>query len=90
MSPFEYRHLRAAPERIVVDLADVTLGALLTALELEHPTLAKPPFEPEPEPPTLRRARALVRLTRRLRRLLDVYRRSVDAVLAEPDDGFPF
>ena len=88
MSPSEYRRLRAAPERLVVDLADATLGTLLTALELEHPGLEEPPFAPAPL--THRRARALVRLARRLRRLLDRYRRSVDAVLAEPDEEIPF
>jgi hypothetical protein len=81
--------LLAARELVVVDLTDAALVALLTALELEHPTLEHPPFSGGP--PTLRRARTVIRLAQRLRDTLDRYRRAVDAALVEPtDDDIPF
>jgi hypothetical protein len=81
--------LLAAPEIIILDLADSTLGAAIRALELEHPTLAEPPFRGGP--PTLRRARNLVRLATRLRAELALYRDAVDAALTDPEpDEWPF
>jgi hypothetical protein len=89
MTPGERGRLLAARELVVVDLTDAALVALLTALELEHPTLEHPPFSGGP--PTLRRARTVIRLAQRLRDTLDRYRRAVDAALVEPtDDDIPF
>jgi hypothetical protein len=87
MTPDARGRLLAARELVVVDLADATLAALLTSLELEH-ALDEPPFVGAP--PTLRHARALARLALRLRGHLDRYRRAVDAVLVEPVDDIPF
>ena len=60
------------------------------ALELEHPTLEHPPFSGGP--PTLRRARTVIRLAQRLRSTLEHYRCAVDAALvfASNDDDIPF
>ena len=89
MMPRERGRLLAARELVVVDLTDAALVALLTALDLEHPTLEHPPFSGGP--PTLRRARTVIRLAQRLRDTLDRYRRAVDAALVEPtDDDIPF
>ncbi len=89
MSPAVRGRLLGARELIVLELVDSVLTAAELELELEHPTIAEPPFRNAP--PTLRRARALVRLARRLREELALYRRDVDAALAEPDfDDIPF
>lgn len=90
MTPGDRGRLLAARELVVVDLTDAALAALLTALELEHPTLEHPPFSGGP--PTLRRARTVIRLAQRLRDTLDGYRRAVDAalVLDSNDDDIPF
>ena len=90
MTPGDRGRLLAARELVVVDLADAALVALLTALDLEHPTLEHPPFAGGP--PTLRRARSVIRLAQRLRTTLDRYRCEVDAALvfASNDDDIPF
>jgi hypothetical protein len=91
MSPSSYRRLFAAREIIVVDLADAALAALVIALQVEHPTLAE--LAPHGGPPTLRLARDLVRLARRLRLALRRYRDAVDEALGDmpqPDDDMPF
>jgi hypothetical protein len=90
MTPSGRGRLLAARELVVVDLTDAALVALLTALDLEHPTLEHPPFSGGP--PTLRRARTVVRLAQRLRDTLESYRCAVDAafVLEFNDDDIPF
>jgi hypothetical protein len=90
MSPGERGRLLAARELVVVDLADAALVALLTALALEHSTLEHPPFSGGP--PTLRRARTVLRLAQRLRNTLERYRCAVDAavVIESNDDDIPF
>jgi len=90
MTPSERGRLLAARELVVVDLTDAALAALLTALEVEHPTLEHPPFSGGP--PTLRRARSVIRLAQRLRNTLDRYRCEVDAALVfeSNDDDIPF
>jgi hypothetical protein len=90
MTPGARGRLLAARELVVVDLTDAALAALLTALELEHPTLEHPPFSGGP--PTLRRARSVIRLAQRLRDTLDRYRCAVDATLVfeSNDDDIPF
>jgi hypothetical protein len=86
MTPGDRGRLLAARELVVVDLTD----AALVALELEHPTLEHPPFSGGP--PTLRRARSVIRLAQRLRNTLEHYRCAVDAalVLESSDDDIPF
>jgi hypothetical protein len=90
MTPGERRRLLAARELVVVDLTDAALVALLTSIDLEHPTLEHPPFDGGP--PTLRRARAVIRLAQRLRNTLEQYRCAVDAALVfeSNDDDIPF
>ena len=90
MMPRERGRLLAARELVVVDLTDAALVALLTALDLEHPTLEHPPFSGGP--PTLRRARTVIRLAQRLRNTLESYRCTVDAALVfeSNDDDIPF
>jgi hypothetical protein len=90
MTPGDRGRLLAARELVVVDLTDAALVALLAALELEHPTLEHPPFSGGP--PTLRRARSVIRLAQRLRNTLEHYRCAVDAALvfASKDDDIPF
>lgn len=89
MIPSAFRRLLAARELVVVDLADSALRALVLALELEHPTLDEPTFTSGP--PTLRRARSVVRLVHRLCTELQLYRRAVDDALATPAvDDIPF
>jgi hypothetical protein len=81
--------LHAAHERIVVDLADDALVAMLVALSLEHPTLNEPPFAGAP--PTLQRARALARAASRLRIDIERYRAAVDNVLEDLlNEDIPF
>lgn len=90
MTPAQRGRLLAARELVVVDLTDAALVALLAALELEHPTLEHPPFSGGP--PTLRRARTVIRLAQRLRNTLVSYRCAVDAALIfeSNDDDIPF
>lgn len=89
MTPSARGRLLAAPEIMIVDLADDTLGALILALEVEHPSLDTPPFRGAP--PTLRRARALVGLASRLRAELELYRHAVDVALDDhAGDDLPF
>jgi len=91
MTTEQRRLLSAAPEIVVIDLADAALGALVLALTLEHPSLD---FVDDPwtaAPPTLLRARRLVRAARRLRRDLDRYRLDVDCALRDdPGQALPF
>jgi hypothetical protein len=89
MTRTERARLYAARELVIVDLLDHALAALDVVLLLEHPTLDEPPFYAAP--PTLRRARALARAGRLLRRELDRYRTAVDRSLAAPDlEEMPF
>jgi hypothetical protein len=89
MTRAERDRLYAARELVLVDLLDHTLAALDIALVLEHPTLHN--LAPLVPPPTLRRARALVRAARLLRAELLRYRAAVDASLAAPEsDELPF
>jgi hypothetical protein len=88
MTSSDRGRLLAARELLVLDLADATLVTLLTSLELEHPTLVEPSLSRAP--PTLRRARSLVRGAQRLRDDIERYRHAVDAALSEPDDDLPF
>ena len=87
MTRAERDRLYAARELVVVDLLDHTLAALDIALE--HPTLHD--LAPLVPPPTLRRARALVRAARLLRAELLRYGAAVDASLAAPESAeLPF
>jgi len=91
MTAEQRRLLRAAPEIVVVDLADAALGALVLALTLEHPSLDAVDDPWIAAPPTLLRARRLVRVARRLRDDLDRYRLAVDRALRDdPGEALPF
>jgi len=84
MTPHQFLRLLAAPEIIVVDLLDSALTALRVALLVEHPLLDGPPTEDDPL--VRRRARAVLRSARHLRRALRAYRRTVHETLQQPDD----
>ena len=88
MTPARFHRLLAAPEIVVVDLVDTALSALRLALLTEHPLLDGNPTDDDP--PVRRRAHAVLRAAARLRRALRAYRRTVDAVLDQPDDQLPF
>jgi hypothetical protein len=89
MTPRDRGRLLAARELVVLDLADAALAALIVALELEHPTLAE--LSSSRAPPTLARARTLVRIARRLHHDLDLYRLAVDHALDDnARDDLPF
>lgn len=90
MTPRARRRLLTAPELLVVDLADVTLRALLRAIDLEHPALDEEPAARDA--PVRYRARALVHPARRLRRAIADYRRAVERLAADlhRDDDLPF
>ncbi len=91
MNVEQRRLLCHAPELVVVDLADAALGALVLAITLEHASLDKADDPWMPAPPTLLRARRLVRRARRLRQDLDRYRLAVDdALRVMPSDVPPF
>lgn len=91
MNSEQRRLLCAAPEIVVVDLADAALGALVLALTLEHPSLDAFDNPWIAAPPTLLRARRLVRAARRLRDDLDRYRLDVDRALRDdPGQSLPF
>jgi len=77
--------LLVAPEIIVVDLADHALHALGLALLAEHP-LINDDSGAHDDAPVQRRARALLRRARALRRALDDYRTQVERVLQQPDE----
>jgi hypothetical protein len=81
----DLRHLVAAPELLVCDLADHTLAILVRALLVEHPALAN---ETSYESRVGRRARDIVRVASRLRRALVTYRLAVDETLDEIDLPF--
>jgi hypothetical protein len=89
MTPALHR-LLIAPEIIVVDLADHALRALALALLAEHP-LIEDESAAHDDAPVQRRARALLRRARALRRALDDYRTQVERVLRPPDElDLPF
>jgi hypothetical protein len=90
MTPAQLHHLLSAPEIIVVDLADHALHALALALLAEHP-LIDDDSATHDDAPVQRRARALLRRARALRRALDDYRTQVERVLRPPDEpDLPF
>lgn len=90
MTPGQLHRLLIAPEIIVVDLADHALHALGLALLAEHP-LIDDDSAAHDDAPVQRRARALLRRARALRRALDDYRTQVDRVLRHPDEpDLPF
>jgi hypothetical protein len=84
--------LAVAPELVLLRLVEHTLDAMLLALRVEHPTI----FDRDgpATTPTLRRARALDRAARRLRRQISAYRAAVDAATSPhgvaTDDDLPF
>lgn len=91
MTAEQRRLLGAAPELVVVDLVDTALGALIVAIAVEHPAVDTDDDPWTSAPPTLRRARRLVRAARRLRADLDRYRLEVEQALRDaPDDQMPF
>ena len=91
MNAEQRRLLCHAPELVVVSLADAALGALVLAITLEHPSLERVDDPWPAAPPTLLRARRLVRSARRLRNDLDRYRLAVDdALRVRPSDVPPF
>jgi hypothetical protein len=83
------RRLLAAPELVVVNLVDRALHSLALALFSEYPLLDDPLAAPD-DPPVRRRARALLRDSRRLRRRLRAFRRAVQRGLNEPHPDLPF
>jgi hypothetical protein len=85
MTPRQLHRLLVAPEIIVVDLADHALHALGLALLAEHP-LIDDDSAAHDDDPVQRRARALLRRARALRRALDDYRSQVERVLHRPDE----
>ena len=85
MTPGQLHRLLIAPEIIVVDLADHALHALGLALLAEHP-LINDDSAAHDDAPVQRRARALLRRARALRRALDDYRSQVERVLRQPDE----
>lgn len=89
MTPNDRRRLFAARELVEVALTSVVLDALLLALEAEHHTLDELPETGDP--PSLCRARHVVRLARRLSASLRTYRSAVEDALRSPcDDDLPF
>ena len=90
MTSAQLHRLLIAPEIIVVDLADHALHALALALLAEHP-LIDDDSAAHDDAPVQRRARALLRRARALRRALDDYRSHVQRVLRQPDEpDLPF
>ena len=90
MTVEELRRLLIAPEIIVVDLVDHALHALGLALLAEHP-LIDDDSAAHDYAPVQRRARALLRRARALRRAIDDYRTQVERVLRPPDEpDLPF
>jgi len=83
----DLRHLVAAPELLVCDLADHTLDVLVRALLVEHPALVD---ETSYESRVGRRAREIVRVASRLRRALVTYRLAVDDALDDLEHDLPF
>ena len=86
MTPRRARRLLFAPALIVLDAATAALRALTSALIIEH-FLAD--TEARDDPPVRRKARAVLRNVRDLRRALAAYRRAVDDALRHPPD-LPF
>lgn len=89
--PAALADLRAAPELAVLDLLDHALEAAHIALRAQHPTVDHPTGPAEP--PTLRRARALIRSLHAIAVELSVYRDAVINVIRPQlpaDDEFPF
>jgi hypothetical protein len=85
MTPGQLHRLLIAPEIIVVDLVDHALRALGLALLAEHP-LIDDESAAHDDAHIQRRARALLRRTRALRRALGDYRTQVQRVLRQPDE----
>lgn len=84
----ELHRLLAAPELLLVEVADATASALVRGLVAEHPILES---ERVDDTRVVRRARVVLRDARRLRRALDAYRRAVDDALSDPPgDNLPF
>ena len=87
--PHALARLLAAPELIVVELAESMAHGLALALLLEHPILAD--FIWVEASNIQRRAYAVLRDTRRLQRALHRYRLAVDGAAQKPHhDDFPF
>jgi hypothetical protein len=84
MNAERLRRLIVAPEIVVVDLLLASLDALRLALIAEHPLLDDELAAPD-DPPARSAARSTLRQAARLRRALRLYRKTVDAVLTEPD-----
>lgn len=90
MTVDELHRLLAAPELLLVEIADTTASALVRGLSAEHPSVDDEGAR-EDDSRVVRRARIVLRDARRLRRALDAYRRAVDrALLDPPDDSLPF
>jgi hypothetical protein len=90
LTPGQLHRLLIAPEIIVVDLVDHALHALGLALLAEHP-LIDDDSAAHDDAPVQRRARALLRRARALRRAIDDYRTQVEHVLRPPDEpDLPF
>lgn len=86
----ELHRLLAAPELLLVEVADATASALVRGLVAEHPILDER-SERVDDTRVVRRARVVLRDARRLRRALVAYRRAVDDALCDPpDDNLPF
>lgn len=85
----DMRHrLFAARETVELVIIETCLDALHVALHLEHPTLAD--HHALAEPTTLRRARVVDRVSRKLRAAIRSYRRAVQAAIDEEIDDLPF
>jgi hypothetical protein len=82
----DLRRLAAAPELFIIDIVDRTLDTLVRALLIEHPALSDNTLESD----VALRARHVVRMARRFRRVMEIYRRTVDHTLDELEDDFPF
>jgi len=83
--------LVVARELLVVALVERALDTLLLALVVEHPSLDD--RDHDTTVPTLRRARAVARLTCRLRDALAAYRVAVLDAIGQPDpstEDLPF
>lgn len=86
----ERRRLSAARELVEIAIMKTCLDALDIAMRLEHPTIDEP--MEAGDPPTLTRARRVIRRADALRRALTKYRAALDDVLDPiwPDEHLPF
>ena len=85
----DMRHrLFAARETVELVIIETCLHARHVALHLEHPPLAD--HHAIADPTTLRRARVVDHLSRKLRAAISSYRRAVQVAIDEEIDDLPF